>query len=686
VSTLPPHAAGDPGDVPRVQAPPVDLGIPGRADPNQVGRGGSGAVYRARQPGLNRVVAVKVLSTVLDQPGRDRFDREAYAMGTVAGHPNIVQVFTTGTTDTGRPYLVMPFVDGGSLADRLPVPWQYAVHYTVRLSAALETAHRAGVLHRDVKPSNVLISQFGEPLLADFGIARVSGGFETSEGLISASIPYAAPEILEGRPATPAADVYSLAATAFCAIAGSPPFAAGKDEAMVSLYLRISREPVPDLRGLGVPDAVCRVLESALAKDPAQRQQGAALFGRQLQEAQRLTGQPVTPMAVTDEVDRTTMATPLDALRHAASPTVLGAAHYPLTAAGVAVLPDGSLPADPAVRPRRPRGWMVIAAVAVLVIAAGVVGTIAWWPEKAPPAVPGTPHSLLGLDEPTDLAIGSDGSLYIADRGLDKVLRVTSTGAVETVAGTGESGDSGDGRAAAAAELDDPSALALGTDGSIYVASGGRIRRIDAQGLMRPVTGFEDYLSVTALAVGADGSLYVGVNNSVLVRNSSGTVTTFAGGFASVDDLLMRSDGTLLVADSSKAQVYALGSGALSRTVIAGSEDPKASDGDSFLPTETKLSGPTSLAIDPQGRLYIAESSANRVRRVQEDGTMLTIAGNPDGYSSGNDGDGDDAIEATFDLQSGPLAVDGNGLLYIADTGNHRIRTVDAAGIVQAWG
>ncbi len=122
VSTLPPHAAGEPGDVPRVESLPIDLGIPGLADPIQVGRGGSGAVYRARQPGLNRVVAVKVLSTVLDQAGRDRFDREAYAMGTVAGHPNIVQVFTTGTTETGRPYLVMPFVEGGSLADRLPGP------------------------------------------------------------------------------------------------------------------------------------------------------------------------------------------------------------------------------------------------------------------------------------------------------------------------------------------------------------------------------------------------------------------------------------------------------------------------------------------------------------------------------------------------------------------------------------
>ena len=107
--------------------PPAELEIDGLVEPVEIGRGGSGVVYRARQPGLNRVVTVKVLSTVLDQSGLERFDREAYAMGTVAGHPNIVQVLTTGTTPHGRPYLVMPFVEGGSLAERLPVPWQQAV-------------------------------------------------------------------------------------------------------------------------------------------------------------------------------------------------------------------------------------------------------------------------------------------------------------------------------------------------------------------------------------------------------------------------------------------------------------------------------------------------------------------------------------------------------------------------------
>jgi sugar lactone lactonase YvrE len=608
-------------------------------------------------------------------------------MGTVAGHPNIVQVYTTGLTSTGRPYLVMPFVDGGSLADRLPVPWQYAVHYAVRLCGALETAHRAGVLHRDVKPSNVLISVFGEPLLADFGIARVSGGYETSEGLISASIPYAAPEILDGRPATPAADVYSLAATVFCAVTGAPPFAAAKDEALVALYLRITRDPVPDLRGYGVPDPVCRVLEAALAKDPTQRPQGTALFGRLLQEAQRATGQPVTPMAVTDEVDRTTMVDPLDALRHASSPTVLGVRPQPLTAAGVAVLPDGSLAPDPnATPPKRRHGWIVLAVAAVLVIAAGVVGTILWWPDHAPPKVPGTPHGSLALNEPSAMLIGPDGSMFIADKGLDRVLRVTETGDVQTVAGTGDAGDSGDGRPATGAELDNPSALALTADGSLYIATGGRIRRIDPQGRIRPVTGFDDYLSVQSMAAGSDGSLYVAADSTVLMRNPSGAVTTFATDFGSISALLMRSDGTLLVSDSSKSEVFAVEANGASRTVVAGTEDPKASDGDGFVPTQTQLSGPTGLAIDPQGRLYVAESSANRVRRVQEDGTMLTIAGDPDEYSSGNDGDGGDAISATFNLRDAPLAVDGNGLLYIADVGNSRIRTVDAAGIVHAWG
>ena len=106
-----------------------------------------------------------------------RFDRERFAMGAVSGHPNIVDVYTSGYDELGRPYLVMALMNGGSFGDRIRrrggMSWQAAVDVAVKLAGALETAHRAGVLHRDIKPENVLMSAYGEPQLADFGISRI---------------------------------------------------------------------------------------------------------------------------------------------------------------------------------------------------------------------------------------------------------------------------------------------------------------------------------------------------------------------------------------------------------------------------------------------------------------------------------------------------------------------------------
>jgi hypothetical protein len=289
------HDAGSPSLV-------VPLGIEGLEDAVEIGRGGFAVVYRARQTALNRLVAVKVLAASLDPSSRLRFAREGFAVGSLSGHPNIVTVFDTGMTPGGRPYIAMAYLPRGSLADRLdrdgPLPWPEATRVGVKLAGALETAHATGTLHRDVKPENVLISDYGEPQLADFGIARVEGRFETSTGHVLASFSYAAPEILDGHQATVASDVYSLAATVFALLAGCPPFLRGPAEELVALYLRIATAPVPDLRSRGVPDEVCRVLEAALAKPPARRPDSAADFGRLLQEAERQTGMPVTDMAV----------------------------------------------------------------------------------------------------------------------------------------------------------------------------------------------------------------------------------------------------------------------------------------------------------------------------------------------------------------------------------------------------
>lgn len=277
-------------------APPV---IPGLERPEVLGRGGYGAVYAVDEPEFGRRVALKVLAERLDGDDvRRAFARECQAMGTLSGHPHIVTVYRGGTTDQAEPFIVMDLLSGGSLADRLlrdgPMRWSEVVEVGVVLAGALETAHRAGILHLDVKPANVLISRFGDAVLSDFGISRLPGVTSTLDGRVRASAAYSAPERLMGGSATVAVDLYGLGATLFALLDGRPAFLGDAQENIVATITRVMHEPLPDLRRQGVPDPVASVVERLMAKDPAARFASAADVAAALQSAQRALGRPET--------------------------------------------------------------------------------------------------------------------------------------------------------------------------------------------------------------------------------------------------------------------------------------------------------------------------------------------------------------------------------------------------------
>jgi ATP/maltotriose-dependent transcriptional regulator MalT len=267
----------------------AELEAEGYHDAEPVGRGGFGVVYRCNEPSLDRVVAIKVLSSDQDDLDLEHFDREQRAMGRVSGHPNIVPVLHSGLTFTGRPYIVMPYHSRSTLDAWIkghgPLAAREALTTGVRLAGALETAHRAGVLHRDVKPSNVLLSSYGEPQLSDFGIARIAGSRETAANIIVGSPPYVAPELFEGRAPSVAGDVYSLAATIFTLLNGDPPFPFRQGENPIAFVRRVLAGPIPDLRAKGIPDPICSALELGLNTDPARRPGSAEAFGETLRAA-----------------------------------------------------------------------------------------------------------------------------------------------------------------------------------------------------------------------------------------------------------------------------------------------------------------------------------------------------------------------------------------------------------------
>jgi len=385
--------------------PGRDLGVPGCVRAVEVGRGGFGVVYRAWQPNFHRQVAVKVLAADWHGPSRARFEGELKTLGRLSDHPHIVTLHDAGRTAAGNPYLLMAYEEGGSLADRITAAgesWAVAVAGTIAVAGALETAHRAGILHRDVKPGNILISRYGEPKLADFGQARPRAQFARAPQRITASLPHAAPEVLRGEPATVASDVYALASTLLHWIRGAPAFTAA-DEA--ELLRRIAVDPVPDLRPDGVPEAVCAAVERAMAKDPDRRFATVTEFAQALREAQARAGEVVTPfvLGAGEPAETATSAEAAPAFPHFS----LSARRAALAAALTATV--RRKPPRPRRRPARFVGCLV--AGAVLLSVAG---------SAAPPAVP-------EVSTPAQVAVGEQELYALSD---EHPVTVANAGAV----------------------------------------------------------------------------------------------------------------------------------------------------------------------------------------------------------------------------------------------------------------
>ncbi|GAB3873611.1 serine/threonine-protein kinase [Terrabacter terrigena] len=295
-------------------APPK---IPGLVFVQPLGSGGYADVFLYEQQSPRMPVAVKVLkSEGLTDALRQQFVEEADTMAALGDHPYIVQVFRSGTSDDGRPYLVMKYYPPPNLAMRARAE-RFSVEDVLRtgiqLSSAVETAHRAHITHRDIKPANVLISAYGAPGLTDFGIA----GRGAREGDVEAeatddvgvSVPWAPPEVLYGQSnGDERSDVYSLAATLWQLLVGRSPFEVpGGDNSAYALMPRIRSTAPPRTGRQDVPAGLERLLAQAMAKDPAHRPASALELARALQAVEQQQRLARTPIVVLDEQGHTTL-------------------------------------------------------------------------------------------------------------------------------------------------------------------------------------------------------------------------------------------------------------------------------------------------------------------------------------------------------------------------------------------
>ncbi|MCC7039614.1 MAG: serine/threonine protein kinase [Burkholderiales bacterium] len=378
----------------------------------EIAQGAMGVVYRARDPLIDRIVAIKTVTLGLSDAETEayekRFFREAKSAGRL-NHPNVVTIFDVGKTE-GVAYIAMEFLDGQSLREILDsgvvLSPQRIADIVAEVAEGLAFAHENGVVHRDVKPANIMVLASGAVKITDFGIALLPTGTRTVAGNVFGSPRYTSPEQVMGRPVDGRSDVFSLGATLYEMLTGASPFQGGDLNTILKQVLS-DPTPPPSSRNARLPRSFDHIVGKALAKDPADRYQTAGALAADLRRFDALELEtpapgplpvlehPTTPLALSDLIPPADVAAPLASVagepiaatalaRSAGAPWwqqrwVVGAAAAAAILAVIALVTLGGrddAPATPIAKAPPPTG------------SAGMIGNV---PTAAPPAAATAP-------------------------------------------------------------------------------------------------------------------------------------------------------------------------------------------------------------------------------------------------------------------------------------------------------
>lgn len=340
----------------------------------QIGEGGMAVVYKARDKRLERFVAVKVIRTEkfaveLVDTALKRFKRESKTLARLT-HPNIVQITDTGEFE-GKPFLVMSYIHGGTLKQLLgrPIPWRDAARMLIPIARALQHAHQQGIIHRDVKPSNILLTEAREPLLTDFGIAKLLLDTEetsdlTGTGMGIGTPEYMSPEQFQGEGVDARTDIYSLGVVFYEMVTGRKPYTATTPAA---LLVKQATEPLPRPSTFvtGIPENVENALARALAKKTDDRYANMGEFLRALESIAEGTRLPVSELTGTATVDESFDAS---ATLRAPKPTY--------ATVDESARPRTYLPTPPPPPPVRKSNWLPWVMGLLGLCAAGVIAIV----------------------------------------------------------------------------------------------------------------------------------------------------------------------------------------------------------------------------------------------------------------------------------------------------------------------
>lgn len=634
-----------------------------------LGRGGMGEVWRAFDSETNRLVAVKVLPAQLavDPTFGDRFRREANAAAGL-NNPHVIPIHHFGEID-GRLYVDMRLVEGRDLQQVLregPLDPVRAVGIVEQVASALHAAHRIGLVHRDVKPSNVLLDDEDFAYLIDFGIARSTDETGlTGTGNVIGTWAYLAPERITAGRLDPRSDVYALACVLHECLTGQQPFPANSLEQQIGAHLT-TPPPQPSQLGLGIPDRFDAVIAAGMAKDPEQRYSTTKELARAAREALTvpapLTHGPAPGPASPVQSTPTTKPAPPKAARTTEPPTRMAATRKgpaplepvsptePTRAADSmrATSAAAASPAEQSPPPAGPQWWRrksVMISAAAVTVATIIVATVGIT-HKTTTAVGDKPTAaapiygaqltlpLAGLQLPSGVAVDNSGAVYVTatESGHNQVLKLASGSFTATTLPF--------------AGLTSASGVAVDFTGAVYVTDGylvsnSRVLKLAADASAAtelPFTG-----PPWGIAVDGQGAVYVTDDgNGRLLKLPAGASAAISLPFTYLQfpaGVAVDAAGAVYVAVRGNSKILRLPPGGSVATELP----------------FTGLDRPAGLAVDVSGAVYVADEGHSRVLKLAAGASAAT------------------EVPFTGLLEPQGVAVDTSGDVFVADYRNNRV-------------